>query len=107
MSNTLNIELSLDTTLNFDQEGFTFHAFIDVGGLQTESESQVKLSYDSVINYNLESALVYPHTENELLDPNSIEGLAIKEEIDGLKSFIQKYEKRVDNAIENFQKENA
>ena len=38
---------------------------------------------------------------------SGVEGLAIKEEIDGLKRFIQKYEERVDNAIENFQKENA
>lgn len=102
MSNTLNIELKLDTTINFSLKGFTVHSFIDIGDFQTDKETEVTISYQDVIAYNLDSALYCPNTEEESLDPNSEEYKQIKSEIDSLKGFIESYENRVNKAISNY-----
>tara|TARA_B100000073_G_scaffold313439_1_gene287910 strand:- start:383 stop:523 length:141 start_codon:yes stop_codon:yes gene_type:complete len=46
---------------------------LDTNSTQTDEELEATISYDDVINYNLESFLIYPNTENEMLNPESFE----------------------------------
>lgn len=97
-----NINLTLEPSITFNENGFVIHSFLDTNSTQTDEELEATISYDEVINYNLESSLIHPNTEKEMLDPESFEGKAILEEIELLKIFIDKYEKRANKAIDRY-----
>lgn len=100
-----NINLTLEPTITFNEDGFVIHSFLDTNNVQTEEEVEAVINYDDVITHNLESSLIYPNTENEMLDPESFEGKSILEEIELLKIFVDKYEKRVNKAIDRYLEE--
>jgi hypothetical protein len=102
--NNLNINLSINTSFSFDEDGIIAHQYYDVLNNEDDSGQEINVSYKDLEDSFFNSFVIQKNGK-ECLNQNSEDTIALADSLCELLKFAESVKVRLEQGIKNYETE--
>jgi hypothetical protein len=99
-----NLGLKISTTFSFYEEGIVSHQYYDIDKNVDQEGKEFKINYKDLETSFFESSIV-KRNGKECLNPTGEDIVYLRNDLEGLKKFVENLEKRIDSGVKNYNEE--